>query len=225
MSLTAEQYRAQLEAQRALVYRGVHPSVAGQLVRRAAQRVAQRGGMGCNGDDCCGSCRENGLGRIQMRSLRRDLDPTIKPRPVMAGEQCVRIQEVPGDETRLYRQLDDYRSRGWNVMEIQKTKGFPSVAVYWACPPGRVPMESQGQILQSQAWGAPLYVAGVGEGATPDVLAQMRAYGDLESVKAVREAITPWLWVTSLIGFGMGLMNTRRIAIMFRKHLGGRKRA
>jgi hypothetical protein len=93
-----------------------------------------------------------------MRSLRRDLDPTIKPRPIVGGEQCVRIQETPGNETALYRQLDDYRSRGWNVMEIESTKGWPSVQVYWACPPGRVPMESQGQVLTSKPYGAPLYM-------------------------------------------------------------------
>lgn len=35
-------------------------------------------------------------------------------------------------------------------------------------------------------------------------------------IKGVREAISPWLWVLSIIGFGLGLMNTRRIAKMFR---------
>ena len=136
-----------IDLQRSLVQLGWHPAVAGAAVRRAAERVLR-------------SWRtlERGLGKIhQTRSLRRDLDPTLKPRPILAGEQCVRLQEIPGNETVLYQQLDSYRSRGWNVMEIEPTKGFPSVRVFWACPPGRVPQESQTQILQSEPWGAPLY--------------------------------------------------------------------
>ena len=153
--MTTSQYRSMLDAQYALVARGWHPAVAGSLVRRAADR-ALASGLGCGGSACCARC--SGLGRQQMRSLRRDLDPSIAPRPVVSGEQCVRIQEVPGDETRLYAQLEDYRNRGWNVLEVERTKGFPSVAVYWACPPGRSPLESQSQVLQSKPWGAPLYV-------------------------------------------------------------------
>jgi hypothetical protein len=147
--LTAEQYRTAINTQRVLVRRGFHPARAGQIVRRALGRVASSG-MGCGTDgDCCGSCRSNGLGIQQMRSLRRDLDPSIAPRQVIAGEQCVRIAETPGSETAMYRRLDEYRNRGWNVMEIEATKGWPSVRVFWACPPGRVPMESQGQILNA----------------------------------------------------------------------------
>lgn len=134
-----------IDVQRALVYVGWHPSIAGKLVRAAAERALR--------------AREAGMGKVQQtRSLRRDLDPTIPPRLQVSGERCVRIQEIPGDETRLYQQLEDYRNRGWNVMEVERTKGFPSVAVYWACPPGQVPMEAQQQVLQSEPWGAPLYV-------------------------------------------------------------------
>lgn len=56
--------------------------------------------------------------------------------------------------------------------------------------------------------------------------ATSKEYADLAPIKAVREAISPWLWVTSLIGFGMGLMNSRRIAKMYgdwRKKKGGKK--
>lgn len=35
-------------------------------------------------------------------------------------------------------------------------------------------------------------------------------------IKAVREAVSPWLWVLSVAGFGMALVNTRRIATMFK---------
>jgi hypothetical protein len=155
--LTIGQWQTALGVQEMLVENGVHPSIAGKLVRRAVDRAVVPGdSLGCNGKDCCGTCR-GGLGIQQTRSLRRDLDPTIKPRPVISGEQCVRIAETPGNETALYSQLDDYRNRGWNVMEIEPTNGFPSVRVFWACPPGRVPMESQSQVLASQPWGAPLY--------------------------------------------------------------------
>lgn len=34
-------------------------------------------------------------------------------------------------------------------------------------------------------------------------------------IKNIREAVSPWLWVTSLIGFGMGLLNSKRIAKMY----------
>ncbi len=143
--LTKYEHRTLIDVQRALVWVGWHPSIAGKLVTRAAERVLH--------------AREAGLGKVhQTRSLRRDLDPAIPPRLQVGGERCVRIQEIPGDETRLYQQLEDYRNRGWNVMEVEKTKGFPSVRVFWACPPGQVPMEAQTQVLQSEPWGAPLYV-------------------------------------------------------------------
>jgi hypothetical protein len=150
VSLTAEQYRTAIDAQRELVRRGFHPARAGRIVRRALERVSSAG-MGCgSGGGCCGRCREDGLGIQQTRSLRRDLDPSIAPRPVISGEQCLRIAEIPGNETVMYQQLDDYRNRGWTISEIESTKGWPSVRVFWACPPGRVPMESQGQILNAE---------------------------------------------------------------------------
>lgn len=55
--------------------------------------------------------------------------------------------------------------------------------------------------------------------------AQSQAAAAIAPIKAVREAITPWLWVTSLIGFGLGLLNTRRIAKMYtdwRRKKGGK---
>jgi len=45
----------------------------------------------------------------------------------------------------------------------------------------------------------------------------LQRVSELESVKMVRESISPWLWVTSVVGFGMALMNSRRIALMFGK--------
>ncbi len=201
-TLTPERYRIALETKRALVRSGHHPAAAEAIVRRAIDRASS----------CCGSCArggdcDGGLGRHQTRSLRRDLDPSIAPRPVVAGEQCVRLQETPGQEERLWQALSDYRSRGWNVYESRRTSGSPSVAVWWACPPGRLPLEG----------------AGLGAEAPPAILTDMAKIGNDPMISAVRNAISPWLWVTSLIGFGMGLMNTRRIAEMYRKHISGRK--
>jgi hypothetical protein len=220
-TLTAAQYRATIDTQRELVRKGWHPAEAGLIVRRAVDRIDRKG--------CCGGCRGggpcgDGLGIQQTRSLRRDLDPSIAPRPVIAGEQCVRIQEIPGNETTMYQQLDDYRSRGWNVMELETTKGWPSVRVFWACPPGRVPMESQGQVLASQAWGGPLR-PGLGaemvptgpvairtgetvdDRTPPSILANVAAAGDDPTVAAARSAVSKWSW---LIPVGGLLMSAKR---------------
>jgi hypothetical protein len=59
-----------------------------------------------------------------------------------------------------------------------------------------------------------------------DTLAQeSAAAAAVPIIKNIREAVSPWLWVTSLIGFGMGLLNSRRIAKMYgdwRKKKGAR---
>jgi hypothetical protein len=57
-------------------------------------------------------------------------------------------------------------------------------------------------------------------------MSQSKAAAAIAPIKALREAISPWLWVTSLIGFGMGLLNSRRIAKMYgdwRRKKGGKK--
>lgn len=210
MKLTTEQYRTLEETQRVLVKQGWHPARAGAAVRRALGRVRT----------CCASCRdggscEGGLGRLQMRSLRRDLDPSIKPRPVIAGEQCVRIQETPGSETEIYSRLADYRSRGWNVLEVSRTHGFPSVRVFWACPPGRVPMEAQGQVLTSGV-GADLVPAKpvtiltgetVSDRAPQNLLANVAAAGDDPTISAVRNVVSKWSWLIPVTGL---LMSAKR---------------
>lgn len=45
-----------------------------------------------------------------------------------------------------------------------------------------------------------------------------------EPIKEVREAVSPWLWVLSLTGFGMTVLNTRRIARMFKGWRGKRRK-
>ncbi|MGH7260798.1 MAG: hypothetical protein ACREI9_08970 [Nitrospiraceae bacterium] len=61
-----------------------------------------------------------------------------------------------------------------------------------------------------------------------DTLAQeSKAAADIAVIKTVREAVSPWLWLASLAGFGMAVMNTRRIAKMYRgwrEKKGGKKR-
>lgn len=49
-----------------------------------------------------------------------------------------------------------------------------------------------------------------------DTLAkESQAAAAIPIITNIREAVSPWLWVTSLIGFGMGLLNSRRIAKMY----------
>lgn len=145
MEPTAHQYRTLLDLERDMVYAGWHPAVAGKLLLRASERVLR--------------AKESGMGKIQpTRRLQRDLIPGIAPRPVVAGEQCRRIQEIPGDETPLYEEVNRLEQLGWNVMETGPSRGFPGGRVFYACPPGRLPMEAQPEILRSEPWGGPLYV-------------------------------------------------------------------
>ena len=145
MTMSATQYRAMLDAQRELVEAGVHPSIAGSMVRRAANRLFEMIG--------------NGMGKIQpTRRLARDLVPGLAPRPVVSGGQCVMVQEQPGNEEQMYIDINRYESQGWNVMEVEASQGYPRLRRFYACPPGQLPGESQSQVLQSEAWGPPLYV-------------------------------------------------------------------
>lgn len=54
-------------------------------------------------------------------------------------------------------------------------------------------------------------VAGLGQ----DPTAILRQAADVEPIRKTREAISPWLWVLSVVSFGLAIMNTRRIARMF----------
>lgn len=192
--LTREQYHTAAQTKQALVRRGIHPATAGAMVRRAIARSGMSG--------CCSSCRDgsprSGLGVHQTRSLRRDLDPSIAPRPVVSGEQCVRIQETPGGETEIYSRLNEYQQRGWTVSQIRDTAGWPSTRVYWACPPGRTPLEAQNQMLEARGWG-------MGADAQT-VLASVAAAGDDPSVTAARNIVAKWSW---LIPVGGLLMNAK----------------
>jgi hypothetical protein len=50
----------------------------------------------------------------------------------------------------------------------------------------------------------------------PSAVDLIRSAAESDPVRNVREAVSPWLWVLSIIGFGLGLLNTRRIAKMFK---------
>lgn len=66
--------------------------------------------------------------------------------------------------------------------------------------------------------GCTLCIPGLdGLGLDPAELAKMPALQEVQKVGAV---ISPWLWVTSVIGFGLALMNTGRINKMWQRHKG-----
>lgn len=66
--MNASQYKAILDLEYVMVNMGWHPSIAGAMIRRAADRVF-----------------ESGLGVQQTRRLQRELDPTIAPRVQTGG--------------------------------------------------------------------------------------------------------------------------------------------
>jgi len=80
----------------------------------------------------------------------------------------------------------------------------------------RIVMEKAREIL-----GRPVR-AGMGQDEGENILVKA---ANLEPVKAAREMVSPWLWVTSLVGFGMAILNTRRIAKMYRGWRGKRMTA
>lgn len=61
-----------------------------------------------------------------------------------------------------------------------------------------------------------------GLGAAEDIFAPdvpernvLQKVADISAVKSVRETVSPWLWVLSLVSFSMAMVNSRRIAVMF----------
>ena len=44
-----------------------------------------------------------------------------------------------------------------------------------------------------------------------------------EPIKAVRETISPWLWILSVVGFGLAILNTQRIAKIYGSWKTGRR--
>lgn len=43
----------------------------------------------------------------------------------------------------------------------------------------------------------------------------LQRVADLEPVAKIRATVSPWLWVTSVVSFGMALLNRHQIALMF----------
>lgn len=62
---------------------------------------------------------------------------------------------------------------------------------------------------------AALRVDSACSGMGDDPLDTLKSASEIEAIKKAREAVSPWLWVFSLTGFGMALLNTRRIAKMY----------
>lgn len=53
------------------------------------------------------------------------------------------------------------------------------------------------------------YLGTLGNPGTNEVVMPVAA------IEQVRQAVSPWLWVFSLVGFGMAVVNSRRIAKMY----------
>lgn len=70
--------------------------------------------------------------------------------------------------------------------------------------------------------GRPVRASGVGQGEGENILVKA---ANLEPIRAARELVSPWLWVTSVVGFALAIMNTRRIAAMYHKWRGKQKKA
>jgi hypothetical protein len=67
---------------------------------------------------------------------------------------------------------------------------------------------------QQGGWCGTVYVAPEVSGFGQIEILKQAA--ESEPVKAVRETVSPWLWALSVIGFGMAVLNTQRIAKMYR---------
>src|SRR5262245_50276802 len=59
-----------------------------------------------------------------------------------------------------------------------------------------------------------------GLGAVTDAI---KSAADIEPIKEARELVSPWLWVLSVISFGMAVTNYQRVSTMFRKWKRGKK--
>jgi hypothetical protein len=57
-----------------------------------------------------------------------------------------------------------------------------------------------------------LRASGLGQ---DEVFKTVQTAADAGPLKQIREAVSPWLWITSLVGFGLALLNTRRITKMY----------
>lgn len=144
-ALTTEQYKAVIDVHRDLVGAGLRPDVASHLVRRATDRALEAG-AGCSGAICCPMYPDDGLGKVhQLRRIEHT--PDLAPRYTSPADRCVRIEFTPGDEERLRVDIQQYQDRGWNVMQVAPFKGHD---IWYACPPGQLPMEQQPLFLKAK---------------------------------------------------------------------------
>jgi len=117
MTLTTSQYRAALSTHRRMVEAGFPHWRAAQAIRRALGRILS----------------DSGLGKFNLHQF-------TGPRPQLAGEACVTLDPLVIGEPALYERLNQYRSQGWSVMQVEPYKDH---VLWYACPPGRLPLENE----------------------------------------------------------------------------------
>lgn len=133
-TLTTLQAIAVYHIHRRLVEAGFRPDVAHGLVLRAVDRVAGPAGAG--------------MGKVrQTRELIRT--PGMTPRYVSPAERCQRIDAPIDEPERLYPRAEEQVRAGWNVTKIV-TSQYPYREVWYACPPGQVPLEHQPKVFAAE---------------------------------------------------------------------------
>lgn len=115
-TLTSEQYRALLATHRRMVEAGFPHWRASEILQRAMNRT-----LG------------SGLGKFNLHQFTGS-------RPQIFGESCVTLDPLIIGESQLYEQLNQYRSQGWSVMQVEPYKDH---VLWYACPPGRLPLENE----------------------------------------------------------------------------------
>ena len=66
---------------------------------------------------------------------------------------------------------------------------------------------------------------GLGEEVDEGKPSPLDSFSQKPEFKQMREKVTPWLWVFSMFGFGMAMLNTYRIKKIFRSWKGARQYA
>lgn len=130
-TLTTLQAATIYQLHRELVADGFQPAAARRLLLSAVDKVVG----------------PSGLGKVhQTRELVRT--PSMTPRYHNPSDQCVRLPDV-NDPERLYPEAEKYEAQGWTVMHI-KTTSYPPKEIWYACPPGKLPMENQPKIFNAE---------------------------------------------------------------------------
>lgn len=133
-TLTTIQAATVYQLHRELVADGFRPDVARRLLLTALDRVVG----------------PSGLGKVrETRELIRT--PGMTPRYVNPSDRCVRLTSAGDEPEKLYPEAEQYEQQGWTVTHIQ-TSSFPQREVWYACPPGQVPMEHQPKVFNAEVF-------------------------------------------------------------------------